>query len=83
MNDPIYPVYAVRDLKADGFGTPMIYVNENVAKRDFDYRIHNDNSMGFSPNDYDLYHIGSFNSRTGVIEGLDMPVLIINGGQIF
>lgn len=78
-----YPIYAVRDLKADGFAPPMVYVNDQVAQRDFDYRLHNDNSMGFSPNDYDLYKIGEIDTRTGQIIPLDLPVLIINGGQLF
>lgn len=81
--DLIYPVFSVRDIKADGFGVPMIYVNEQTAKRDFDYRIHNDKSMGFSPADYDLYKIGEMNSRTGKLTGIELPEFIINGGQLF
>lgn len=79
----IYPMYAVRDIKADGFGMVQLYVNEQTAKRDFDYRLHNDHSMGFSPADYDLYKIGEMNGRTGQVTGLEIPEFIVNGGQLF
>lgn len=78
-----YPLYAIRDLKANGFTPPMLYVNEGVARRDFDYRLHNDQSMGFSPNDYDLYEIGEYDSETAQMIGKELPVLIVNGGQLF
>ena len=78
-----YPLYAIRDLKANGFSQPVLYVNENVAKRDFDYRLHNDQSMGFSPNDYDLYHVGYFDSDSGKLEAIELPEMIVNGGQLY
>ena len=54
-----YGMYSYRDVKANGFTPPMVCVNDQVAKRDFDYRLHNDKSMGFSPSDYEMYLVGS------------------------
>lgn len=77
-----YPVFSVRDVKANGFTPPTVYVNSEVAKRDFDYRLHNDNSMGFSPSDYELYMVGSFDPETGKIEGC-LPEFIVGGAELF
>ena len=82
VNDFIYPLYAYRDNKASSFTPPFVCVNEAVAKRDFDYRLHNDKSMGFSPADYDLYQIGNFNTTTGEVKPM-LPEFIINGGELF
>ena len=76
------PLYAYRDLKANSFSPPFVCVNEEVAKRDFDYRLHNDNSMGFSPKDFDLYLLGNYDPDTGKVDGI-LPEFIVNGGELF
>lgn len=77
-----YPMFSYRDVKANGFTPPQVCVNQQVAKRDFDYRLHNDNSMGFSPSDYELYMVGEFDPETGKVEGC-LPEFIIGGAEIF
>ena len=80
IKDFIYPMFAYRDNKASSFTPPFVCVNVAVAKRDFDYRLNNDKSMGFSPSDYDLYQLGYFNSTTGEIKAI-LPEFIVNGGE--
>lgn len=77
-----YPIFSLRDVKANAFCPPYVCVNEAVARRDFDYRLHNDNSMGFSPSDYELYRIGAFDSDLGKIEP-EMPEFIVSGAELF
>lgn len=77
-----YPMYCYRDNKANDFSPPMITQNEETAKRDFDYRLHNDKSMGFSPNDFDLYYVGTFDTANGQIEGI-LPEFVVNGAELF
>lgn len=77
-----YPVYSYRDAKV-GFGQPIVDSNDLSAKRGFAYAINNSTGvMGFQPGDFDLYHIGSFDSETGMISG-QMPVIIATGLSVF
>lgn len=74
-----YPVYCVRDLKVE-FLSPMIYMNEAAAKRDFAYRINTGDTMySFAPADYELYQIGTFDSEKGIIESFQIPEFISRG----
>lgn len=77
-----YGLYSYRDVKANGFTPPMVCVNEQVAKRDFDYRLHNDKSMGFSPSDYEMYLVGNFDPENGKVEGC-LPEFIVGGAELF
>ena len=73
-------MYCFRDNKANDFSPPMCHVNESTAKRDFDMRIHSDRSMGFSPNDYDLYYVGEFDTETGSVDSV-LPEFVCNGAE--
>jgi len=64
----LYNVYSVRDSKV-GFGNPFVDVGDSSAKRGFFFAFSNSSSMvSFSPADFSLYHIGTFDSDTGAIE---------------
>lgn len=66
----LYNVYSVRDAKV-GFGNPFVDVSDSSAKRGFHYAFLNPSSMvNFSPSDFSLYRIGSFDSDKGIIERL-------------
>lgn len=77
-----YPMFCYRDVKAGSFSPPFCAVNTEVAKRMFDFQLHNDNSMGFSPGDYELYRVGTFYGMTGKVEG-QMPDFIVGGAELF
>lgn len=77
-----YPVYAFRDVKTQ-FGQPYIEQNEDAAVRGFGLMMNNpDSVMKFSPGDFDLYHIGYFDTDSGLIEGLQVPEFIVNGKSV-
>lgn len=79
----IYSVYSIRDNVADGFLTPMIDQNDNVAIRNFEHACMNNNSLFFTHSkDYDLYKIGEFDSDIGVIKAFGIPKHVFSGSQI-
>lgn len=71
-------VYAIRDVHT-GFLTPTFEVNDNVAMRNFNHAVNNSDSVLFtSMKDFDLYRIGEYDSETGRITPLDLPVVLMS-----
>lgn len=77
----IYPVYAVRD-KLAGFGAPEIALNDSMMIRSFGQRINNESLYQYSPSDYDLYRIGTYNVDTGEFKAI-MPEFIKSGLEVY
>lgn len=80
-----YGIYVVRDAKTE-FLTPTFDINDESAIRNFSYAINNTNGiMGFSPNDFDLFKIGTFDAAKGFLDKSDFPVpeFIISGSSVF
>lgn len=76
------PAYAVKD-EMVGFGSPMIYENNQVAIRDFASAVKDvDSVMSKWKNDYALYRIGQYNNEYGYFIAEDEPVLIIRARSI-
>lgn len=81
------PVYAVKD-EMTGFGSPLVYENQQVAIRDF---VACAKEVGTTINkwldDYALYYIGQFCPEYGTILGEIEPILVlraksvVNGGN--
>lgn len=71
-------LYAIRDVKV-GFLAPMVDDNEASAMRNFEYAVHNNDIINFMPSDFELYHIGSFDTDSGIIESCSTPNFICNG----
>lgn len=64
----LYNVYSVRDSKV-GYGNPFVDLSDSSAVRGFNFAFSNPTSMvNFSPSDFSLYRIGSFDSDKGIIE---------------
>lgn len=74
-----FPVFSVRDLKV-GFGFPFVSQSEPYAVRDFLRQLSQNDSMSFSPADFQLYKIGNFNTDTALIE-VCTPQLLVDGGS--
>ena len=78
----IYPLYSVRDLKGD-FWSVHVEQNEAAAIRNFSMMINTGNSlMNYAPKDFELYHVGFFNSVSGLIEANSLPQLIVRGSDM-
>lgn len=78
----IYGVFSIRDT-LNGFMSPIVEMNRNVAKRNFSYAVNNNDLMGFSPKDYDLYQVGEFDSEKGTINAFEFPEMIMRGTDAF
>lgn len=77
------PVYAIRDA-LNGFGAPFVDTNDASAKRNFAFAVNNNNdTMGFSPKDYDLYKLADFEHESGKFDVLPCPVLVVTGMSVF
>lgn len=76
-----YPIYSYRDHKV-GFMPPQCDQSEQAAVRGFAYAINGkDGIMHFSPSDFDLYHVGDFDSESGQIVAF-VPELVCSGSSI-
>lgn len=78
----IYYLYSLKD-KYTGFTNPVVSMNDDSAKRDFAYAVNNNPGvMNFSPVDYDLYRIGTFDSQNGDIKPEKVCKFIANGREV-
>lgn len=77
----IYPVYSIRDAKT-GFIAPTVDQNDSSAVRNFAYAINNGGIMNYSPNDFDLFKVGEFDSDKGTLEGI-VPFLVVSGVSVY
>lgn len=76
-----YPIYTIRD-KVKGFDPQLLLdMNEQSAVRGFSYRINNADFMNFTPADYDLFYVGTFDTESGEIE-TELPRFIVNGASV-
>ena len=74
-----YKIFAVHDSKAEAFMTPFFMNTENQARRSFVDAMGNPElPFGRHPQDFTLFHIGSFNDHNGEVEAV-IPVSLGNG----
>ena len=79
-----YPLYCIRDIKANNFGLPQADTNDQTAERNFSFAINQpDGLMNYRPQDYDLYRVGEVDTITGVITPLQVPEFITSGVNVF
>lgn len=77
-----YPVYCVKDNKAGFQPNLLIEQNDASAVRGFSYAINNEGLMNYSPNDFDLFKLGSFDVETGMFES-SVPELVVSGSSVY
>lgn len=70
-------VCTVRDSAVDSFLRPFYVRSSGEAIRVFGDAVNGgDNGMKAHPEDYELYHIGTFEEENGVIQACDRRLLI-------
>lgn len=78
-------MFSIRD-KLSGFSYPTVDISAATAQRNFAAAINNpgQTSMSFSPGDYDLYEIGSFDTEKGLFSGTEsgVPEFIVSGASL-
>lgn len=78
----ILEVYCMRD-SMTGFLTPCFEQNENTAKRNFAFAINSKDTVVYAnPSHFDLYKIGTYDSSTGTLIGIN-PELVVTGQSVF
>lgn len=77
----IFNVYSIRDIHT-GFMSPTFEINHAVAMRNFNHAVQNSDSILFTAaKDFDLYQIGTFDSDTGKLMPLELPLQICKGSD--
>lgn len=72
-------VFSVFDSKAGIFGTPFFSGTEASAMRDFSDNVNDSNPRNMwsnHPEDFSLFHIGEFETNTGVIDSIVLKNLV-------
>jgi hypothetical protein len=73
----ITKIYAVHDIKADAFGTPIFQANDEICIRSLSAVVcDTETTIGKNPEDFNLYNLGAYNNETGLISTLERPELI-------
>lgn len=68
-------VYSVRDAKGEVFNTPFFQKTHGEAERSFRQLVTDEKSMvNKYPEDFDLYHLGTYDDQLGTIQSLDTPL---------
>lgn len=71
----IYGVYCVRDLLT-GFMSPCVDLNDASARRNFAHSVNRSDSLFNShPEHYVLYKVGTFDSESGVVSGVEHQIV--------
>lgn len=81
----VYSVVSVFDSALDEFGKPFIVQTRAVAARSFIQEANRsdpDNPVAKAPEDFGLYELGSFDSRSGRFENLEIPQLVVRAKDI-
>jgi hypothetical protein len=82
INSGLYSTY---DRASERFGPPFLAPHSGVAIRGFTDAVTNperNSDISNHPDDFDLFHVGDFDSSTGIIVPLDKPVLVVQGKQV-
>ncbi len=77
-------IYSIRDNAAQTFGHPMFAPTNNVAERNFGASVNREDSMNaafLAPQDFDLFHLGTFDDQTGKLTYLESGPHHITNGQ--
>lgn len=78
----ILELYSIRDEKGENFHRPVFMSNEASALREFSLLINDETNRTLfttNPQDFKLYHLGTFNDNTGTIIALPIPKLVADG----
>lgn len=76
-------IFSIKDRQLDAFMQPWCAQAIGQASRMFTDEVNNkEGAMNKHPEDYDLYHIGRFDQRTGKIETNDGAILVTLGQNV-
>lgn len=69
--------YSVMDVKAKAYNTPFFMAQDGMALRAFGDLVRDPKtSIHAHPEDYSLFHVGSFDDESGIMIAIDAPAYI-------
>lgn len=74
-------VYSIYDRKAQLYSVPHCAQNDGVAIRNFNYVMQSNPNQDMSM-DCELYQIGTYDQKRGIIKPLRLPKFIISYGGV-
>ena len=77
----VFKVVAVKDELTNSFLSPAFIESIEEAERLFSYQVNTIGLWKENPEDYSLYHIGSYDQETGSLIGI-APVKIVGGRAV-
>lgn len=78
-------VCSIFDRKARTFGAPMLFQNEEIAKRMAITLLRSggqSSDLEKFPDDFDLYAIGEFDEDLGIVAGVETPRFLFTFGAL-
>lgn len=78
-------ILAIKDRAADAYGRPMFLPSTGVGIRSFTDEVNKadkDNNLYMHPDDFDLYHLGTFDDLFAKFEIFEIPLQICIGKQV-
>lgn len=69
-------MFVIRDSKSESYTNPTFSRTISEAERQFSLHVnekHQNNLLNQFPEDFDLYKVGTYNPKTGIITELDTP----------
>lgn len=73
----ITKLYTIRDRKSGIYGTPFGSYNHDTAIRDFRGFCQQASNV-YLADDLELYYLGTFDSDSGALTGVDKPEFLLN-----
>lgn len=79
MSRTLVQAYAVKDVQTQLFTHPYFLTNDVLAKRSFEKAVQDETTkFNMYPEDYSLYHIGTYDVETGRMIHNDSPKQLCN-----
>lgn len=76
-------IFTIHDTKAETFMPPINFRNKGEALRAFTTTVNDEKTQFHAyPADYDLIHIGSYDTDTGIITPLQSHTVLSNGSEL-
>lgn len=78
-------IFSIHDSATEMYGRPFFMVARGQALRSFKdeiNRVDNSNDLAKHPDDFSLYHLGSFDDNTGSFQLFDIPEQVVRGKDI-
>ncbi len=79
----MFEVFAVFDSKSASYGNLIVVPTKGIAIRSFsDVCANVESPVGKHPEDYSLFHIGTYDPNPGLLKAINPPVLVVSASSM-